>query len=157
MTVAINDRQLTTLAARYAAELPWRPWFTPRSRWAKRVHVASDHEVWLLAWLPGQGTDLHDHGGTARPAAGAFALARGQLTEYTVAPGEPPRLDSAEHVAGGPGHAVGERAVHAMVNTGSTPAVSVHVYTPRLEMMRRYLFDECGLWLASMRRAGADW
>src|SRR3954447_27009918 len=34
-------------------------------------------QVWLLSWLPGQGTDLHDHG----PSAGAFAVARGMLTE----------------------------------------------------------------------------
>ena len=30
-------------------------------------------QIWLLSWLPGQGTDLHDHGGSA----GAFAVARG--------------------------------------------------------------------------------
>jgi hypothetical protein len=44
-----------------------------------------------------------------------------------------------------------------MCNTGEEPAVSVHVYAPRLTMMRRYLFDETGLWLASLQRAGEDW
>src|SRR3954453_6191588 len=34
-------------------------------------------QVWLLSWLPDQGTPLHDHGSSA----GAFAGGRGRLTE----------------------------------------------------------------------------
>src|SRR3712207_8332217 len=34
-------------------------------------------QVWLLSWLPGQGTGLHDHGGSA----GALAVVRGTLSE----------------------------------------------------------------------------
>src|SRR3982751_824198 len=40
-------------------------------------------EVWLLSWVPGQGTALHDHG----PSAGAFAVAQGVLSERVVAAG----------------------------------------------------------------------
>jgi predicted metal-dependent enzyme (double-stranded beta helix superfamily) len=29
----------------------------------QRVHAAPDLEVWLLSWLPGQVTPIHDHGG----------------------------------------------------------------------------------------------
>jgi predicted metal-dependent enzyme (double-stranded beta helix superfamily) len=29
----------------------------------ERVHTAPDYEVWLLSWLPGQITPIHDHGG----------------------------------------------------------------------------------------------
>ena len=38
-------------------------------------------QVWLLSWLPGQGTDLHDH----CTSAGAFVVARGSLAERVVA------------------------------------------------------------------------
>lgn len=156
MTVSVKSSDLAELAAGYAASLPWRVWFTPRSRWAKCVHRDTDHEVWLLAWLPGQGTELHDHGGHARPAPTAFAVARGRLTEYRVVAGEFPRLES-HPVVPGTVRRLDSRGIHAVRNTGDEPAVSVHVYAPRLELMRRYLFDETGLWLASMKRAGADW
>src|SRR3954471_20309648 len=43
----------------------------------------ADAQIWLLTWLPGQGTPLHDHG----HSAGAFAVARGTLTERVVATG----------------------------------------------------------------------
>lgn len=152
-------RQPTTPAAiarELAIESPWPAWFTPRSRSARKVMVTDDMEVWLLAWLPGQGTDLHDHGGRSRPCPAGFAVAGGSLAHYTVVPGEVPRLNVdviGEHESA----TVPATGVHALVNRGDVPAVSVHVYTPRLTMMRRYLFDESGLWLASMIRAGADW
>ncbi|SES82853.1 hypothetical protein [Geodermatophilus poikilotrophus] len=38
------------------------------------LHEDLSHaQVWLLPWLPGQGTGLHDHGGSA----GASAVVRG--------------------------------------------------------------------------------
>lgn len=156
MTNSVKTQSLADLAADYAAALPWRPRFTPRSRWARCVRRTDDHEVWLLAWLPGQGTELHDHGGRHRPAPSAMAVARGRLTEYRVVPGEFPGL-SAVSLAAGEVRELDTRGVHAVRNIGDEPAVSVHVYAPRLALMRRYLFDETGLWLASMKRAGADW
>ena len=41
------------------------------------------HEAWLLTWLPGQGTDWHDHGGSA----GAFVVVQGALVEGTAVHG----------------------------------------------------------------------
>src|SRR4051812_25004769 len=38
-------------------------------------------QVWLLSWLPEQGTPLHDHG----TSAGAFTVVSGTLTERVVA------------------------------------------------------------------------
>ena len=40
-------------------------------------------QVWLLSWLPQQGTPLHDHG----TSAGAFSVVRGTLTERVLASG----------------------------------------------------------------------
>jgi len=147
---------LATVARDLAIESRWPAWFTPRSRSARRVMVTDNMEVWLLAWLPGQGTDLHDHGGRSRPCPAAFAVASGTLTHYTVVPGEVPRLQ-VDTVAEHESATVAETGVHALVNRGDVPAVSVHVYAPRLSMMRKYLFDESGLWLASMIRAGDNW
>src|ERR1700738_770698 len=55
--------------------------FDPRRRWYMRLELADDYEVWLLTWLPGQSTGFHDHGN----AAGAFAVARGRVSERTAA------------------------------------------------------------------------
>jgi hypothetical protein len=49
-------------------------------RWWTRLSAESDADVWLLSWLPGQATELHDHG----PSAAAFAVVRGEPAEVRV-------------------------------------------------------------------------
>ncbi|MCW2695795.1 MAG: cysteine dioxygenase type, partial [Modestobacter sp.] len=77
----------------------WRPLvrYQEETRWARLLdpapvadvldpHLHDDlaaAEVWLLSWVPGQATALHDHG----PSAGAFAVARGVLSERVVGAG----------------------------------------------------------------------
>jgi hypothetical protein len=111
-------------------------------------------QVWLLSWLPGQGTPLHDHGGSA----GAFAVVHGALTELTVTETRTGgvRDDEAELSAGrvrpfGPHH------LHQVSNLGVRPAVSVHVYAPRLTVMNTYRIAGCGLQRTGTERAGVDW
>lgn len=152
----LESDRLEALAGFYAANLTLRPRFTRGSRWARRVLAGPDHEAWLLAWLPGQGTELHDHGGVARPAAAAVAVVSGRLTEYTVKPGDFPGLRRVALEAGDIA-AVDDRTVHAMRNDSDEPAVSLHVYSPGLEAMRTYLLDETGLAPSKIKRAGADW
>ncbi|THV24374.1 cysteine dioxygenase [Glycomyces paridis] len=153
--VLATDR-LAALAAFYAANLTLRPRFTNGSRWARRVLAGPGHEAWLLAWLPGQGTELHDHGGVARPAAAAVAVVSGALTEFTVRPGDFPGLHRRPMTAGDVA-ACDDRTVHAMRNDSDAPAVSLHVYSPGLEAMRTYLLDETGLAPSRIKRAGEDW
>jgi len=152
----LDSERLEALAGFYAANLRLRPRFTKSSRWARRVLAGPDHEAWLLAWLPGQGTELHDHGGVARPAAAAVAVVSGRLTEYTVRPGDFPGLQR-KPLAAGEVSVVDDRTVHAMRNDSAAPAVSLHVYSPGLEAMRTYLLDETGLAPSRIKRAGEDW
>src|SRR5256886_4410330 len=121
--------RLRTLAQFYASG-PLRPRFDRHERWYTRLVAADDHEAWLLTWLPGQGTDLHDHGGSA----GAFTVRSGRLTE------EIPRGGVLLPRAYGPGATrhFGSHHVHRMANAGTVPAVSVHVYSPALTRMTRY-------------------
>src|SRR6266516_7886428 len=49
-------------------------------RWWTRLQTDALADVWLLSWLPGQATDLHDHG----PSAAAFAVVRGELAEVRI-------------------------------------------------------------------------
>ena len=50
--------------------------YDPVSRYYARMSSEPYYEAWLLTWVPGQGTDWHDHGGSA----GAFLTVRGTLT-----------------------------------------------------------------------------
>ena len=104
-------------------------------------------EVWLLSWLPGQGTDLHDHGGSA----GALAVVRGTLSEAVGA------REGATELTAGRVRPFGPHHVHRVANSGSEAAVSVHVYTPRLTVMTTYRVEGGVLVRTGRERAGVDW
>ncbi|MFD0511817.1 cysteine dioxygenase [Streptomyces aureus] len=93
------------------------------SRWYHRLQTGPGYEVWLLSWVPGQGSGLHDHG----RSSGILTVLQGELTERsergsrTLAPG-------AQRVFA-PGY------VHEVVNDALEPAVSLHVYYPGLTEM----------------------
>lgn len=154
-TVGISPDHLA-LAAGYAADRgrwPVAPRFNPADRWYHRLAVAEDHEVWLLTWLPGQGTELHDHGGSA----GAFHVVEGTLTEDTVADGSGPVRISARELAAGTGRRFGPRHIHRITNRSGRPAISVHVYGPALTVMTRYQAGPDGLRVATVEKAGVQW
>jgi predicted metal-dependent enzyme (double-stranded beta helix superfamily) len=142
-------RDLGGLAEWYAAQ-PLSPRFDPDTRWYERLYAAGDHEAWLLSWLPGQSTDLHDHGGSS----GAFTILTGVLTEQT-----PTRGTLADRgYCPGATRRFGPHHVHRIVNAGTVPAVSVHVYSPALTRMTRYALSEGGvLRTVGVERAGEDW
>jgi hypothetical protein len=133
---------------------PVAPRFNPSERWYHRLRVADDHEVWLLTWLPGQGTDLHDHGGSA----GAFHVYAGTLTEDTVTtPGDSPPRIVARDLGEGAGRRFGARHIHRITNRSNRPAISIHAYGPALTTMTRYRVGEGGLTVETVERAGAQW
>ncbi|MFB7918714.1 cysteine dioxygenase family protein [Streptomyces sp. NPDC056061] len=91
------------------------------ARTGRTPHIG--YEVWLLSWVPGQGSGRHDHG----PSCGLLTVLDGRLTEHsgrgtrTLAPG-------AQRVFA-PGY------VHDVVNDSLEPAVSLHIYYPGLTEM----------------------
>lgn len=112
-------------------------------------------QVWLLSWLTGQGTPLHDHGSSA----GAFAVVRGELTERVTAAGRPDtgvRQSTAVLTVGRVRH-FGAHYVHQVTNLADEPAISVHVYTPGLTVMNTYRVENHGLVRTGTERAGVDW
>jgi Cysteine dioxygenase type I len=152
---------------------PVAPRFNPAERWYHRLAVQDRYEVWLLTWLPGQGTDLHDHGGSA----GAFHVFDGTLTEDTLT--EDTLIDdtvidgtvnegtvagdragarlSAREFGAGAGRRFGGRHVHRIANRSTRPAVSIHVYGPALTTMTRYRISAGGLTVVSIEHAGVQW
>ena len=143
------------LASRYAAApaaWPTPPRFDPRRRWYARLHMDADHEAFLLTWLPGQATDLHDHGG----ATGAFLVVTGRVTEDVVGRDRPRRLVARDYRAGQV-RSFGPRHIHRVRNAGADPAVTLHVYTPGLASMNQYELAGGELRLLRTDREGADW
>ena len=157
MTVVDIRLDHLATATRYAADpnsWPVAPRFNAVDRWYHRLAQEPDHEVWLLTWLPGQGTDLHDHGGSA----GAFYVYSGTLTEDTVATGPDgaPRI-TARELGEGAGRRFGTRHIHRITNRSTRPAISIHAYGPALTTMTRYRIGAAGLDVVTVERAGAQW
>jgi len=125
--------------------------FDPRRRWYVRLELADDYEVWLLTWLPGQSTGFHDHGN----AAGAFAVARGRVSERTVA-AVGHRVRHRTVPAGGI-RSFGSQHVHDVINMFGEPAVSVHAYSPPLTAMQRYDLTGSGLVRTATESAEENW
>ncbi|MGY0018084.1 cysteine dioxygenase [Streptomyces sp. cg35] len=93
------------------------------TRWYRRLRTGPGYEVWLLSWVPGQGSGLHDHG----RSSGVLTLLQGELTERTER-GTRSLTPGAQRVFA-PGY------VHEVVNDSLEPAVSLHVYHPGLTAM----------------------
>ncbi|MFJ8937799.1 cysteine dioxygenase [Streptomyces sp. NPDC102365] len=93
------------------------------SRWYHRLRTGPGYEVWLLSWVPGQGSGPHDHG----PSSGVLTVLEGALTERT-ARGTRALGAGAQRVFA-PGYA------HEVVNDSLEPAISLHVYHPGLTEM----------------------
>jgi mannose-6-phosphate isomerase-like protein (cupin superfamily) len=109
------------VAGQYARER--RHWahllrYDPDERFAVLVARTADQEVWLMSWLPGQGTGLHDHG----DSTGAFTIVSGELTEFVAHRGATHQVGVGQSRVFGPGY------VHDVRNAGPDPAVSIHVY-----------------------------
>ncbi|MBW4716537.1 cysteine dioxygenase [Saccharothrix obliqua] len=130
-----TPRELRDLTSFVASELTTRLLsileFDPERRWWARLGLTEGVELWLLSWLPGQGTEPHDHGG----AAGSFTVLTGELAEDYRYPGGPVRS-----AARGVGSAIGFGAgrAHQVINKGVVGASSVHAYSPPLVPTREY-------------------
>ncbi|MEU7297415.1 cysteine dioxygenase family protein [Streptomyces exfoliatus] len=103
----------------------WAPYveYDATTRWYHRLRTGPGYEVWLLSWVPGQGSGLHDHG----VSSGVLTVLDGELTE---------RTDRGVRTLGGGAQRVfAPGYVHEVVNDSLEPAVSLHVYFPGLTEM----------------------
>ncbi|MEV5243230.1 cysteine dioxygenase family protein [Streptomyces cinnamoneus] len=103
----------------------WAPLvrYDAASRWYHRLRTGPGYEVWLLSWVPGQGSGLHDHG----RSSGVMTVLRGELTEHSG--------DARRTLAAGTQRVFAPGYVHEVVNDSLEPAVSLHVYFPGLTEM----------------------
>ncbi len=128
-------------SGRYRALLP--PGGVPADeRWFARIDGDEEVDIWLISWVPGRATELHDHGGSL----GALTLLSGSLDEFRW-----DGVDLRRHrLSAGDQAAFPLGWVHDVVwapssgsaptgPTGRTePTLSVHAYSPPLTAMSYY-------------------
>jgi len=112
--------------------------FTPGERYYHLLRSDELVDLWLLTWLPGQATDLHDHGGSAA----AIAVAEGELHEEHA--DHSGRHEHHDLTRLSP-HWVAPDAVHDVYNAGGPPTISIHAYSPPLQSMTFYRHSKDGL------------
>ncbi|MFK8910345.1 cysteine dioxygenase [Streptomyces sp. YS-3] len=103
----------------------WAPLvqYDATSRWYHRLRTGPGYEVWLLSWVPGQRSGLHDHGASS----GVLTVLEGELSERTER--------GTRALAAGAQRVFAPGYVHEVVNDSLEPAVSLHVYYPGLTDM----------------------
>ena len=118
--------------------------------WEPLVHADAHHrryelvyeddrmDAWVLSWMPGQGTGFHDH----YISGVGLGVARGGVREDQMVYGGEPRirhLRAGDTRRGGPGY------IHRVNHDEGEPAVTVHVYSPRLDWVGQYRLAEDGI------------
>jgi hypothetical protein len=112
-------------------------------RWFTRIHGDEEIDIWLISWVPGHHTELHDHGGSL----GALTVLSGSLNEFRWDGRglRRRRLDAGDQ-AGFPLGWVHDvvwapRPVPTPVSTYTgpvQPTLSIHAYSPPLTAMSYY-------------------
>jgi hypothetical protein len=115
-------------------------------RWFTRIHGDEELDVWLISWVPGQATELHDHGGSL----GALTVLSGSLNEFRWDGRRlrRRRLDAGDQagfplgwvhdVVWAPRPAPVARSGAAPSSPPLQPTLSVHAYSPPLTAMSYY-------------------
>ena len=126
---------LAATAARLARAAVWKTLtpLTDTERWYALLAANDTFEAWVIGWPVGGAIELHDHGGSS----GAVHVVRGALEETSTNRVSRPPLARAR-VGEGDGTVFGPDHVHDLVNAGDQPALSIHVYAPRLVSMTFY-------------------
>ena len=120
----------------------WRP-LTVRAVDRRRYRLLYEDgrvDVWVLSWMPGQGTGFHDH----ESSGVGLAVAQGMIVErQMLLPTGATRLElrPGDTRQGPPGY------IHSVAWGEGEPAVSIHAYSPPLVRVGQYkVNDEGVLW-----------
>ena len=137
----LSPAELEVVAERIALRPDiWEPLThaDPDRRRYELVYEDERMDAWVLSWMPGQGTGFHDH----YISGVGLVVAAGGVREDLMAYGR-------DHVAlhlrpgdkrrGGPGY------IHRVTHEEGVPAVTIHVYSPRLDWVGQYRLGDDGI------------
>lgn len=102
------------------------------------VYEDARMDAWVLSWMPGQGTGFHDH----YISSVGLCVAQGRVREDQMRYGMPAverELGAGDSRRGNPSY------VHRVQHREGEPAVTIHVYSPRLDWVGQYRIDEDGV------------
>lgn len=136
-----NPDQLLRTARLFASDPALPSLVDPddRQSWVVRLDSNPYLQVWLISWPAGTHNGWHDHG----ESAGAFQVLSGTLVEQTS---QGHRRKVGTYTAG-EGRSFEHNHIHHLANVRAHPALSVHVYAPRLTTRTRYAITPTGLQL----------
>jgi Cysteine dioxygenase type I len=138
-TIELDPSTLLAIAGELADSAQrWPGMGKPNHRVWDLMVAYPDFEAWVIGWPPGGAIELHDHG----ESSGAVVVARGELLEVVVTQNAQGALATTNRVLLAPASVTFDTAhIHEIVNPGPGPAISVHVYAPRLTAMTYYEFS----------------
>lgn len=137
----LDPEELEEIARGIAArpEL-WRPLArVDRERRRYELLYEDDRmDAWVLSWMPGQATGFHDH----YISSVGLCLAQGSVREDQMRYGIP-HLE--HHLRSGDSRRGDPSYIHRVQYEDGEPAVTIHVYSPRLDWVGQYRLGEDGV------------
>ena len=137
----LSPDELEDVAGAIAAQTDiWEPLVhaNPEQRCYELVYEDDRMDAWILSWMPGQGTGFHDHYISSVGVCAAAGSVREDLLVYGSEP-QSRILRAGDSRQGGPGY------IHRVNHDEGLPAVTVHVYSPRLDWVGQYRLAEDGV------------
>jgi predicted metal-dependent enzyme (double-stranded beta helix superfamily) len=137
----LSPKELEDVACAIAARPGlWRPLVRVDSERRRYELLFEDErmDAWVLSWMPGQGTGFHDHDVSGVGLAVADGGVREDCMRYGGEHVER-QLRRGDSRHGGPGY------IHRVRHEVAQPAVTIHVYSPRLDWVGQYRLDADGV------------
>ncbi len=138
--MTLERRQLDELTDRLAHRHErWQELIAPEPgrRVYHQVWDTPDANAWLIGWCPEQDTGWHDHD----DAAASIVVLSGCVRELRM---RLSRLPAARTLTRGASFYVPASAIHRVEHAGSTPAVTLHCYSPPLRRTGSYSIGPAG-------------
>jgi hypothetical protein len=137
----LDPGELETVAGSIGARRDiWEPLVrldTERRRY-ELLYEDERMDAWVLSWMPGQATGFHDH----YISSVGICVAQGAVREDQMRYG----MDDVErHLSAGDTRHGDASYIHRVRYEEGEPAVTIHVYSPRLEWVGQYRIDDDGV------------
>jgi hypothetical protein len=137
----LEPPELEEVARRIAGDPAiWQP-LARIDRERRRYELVYEDErmdAWVLSWMPGQATGFHDH----YISSVGLCVAQGAVREDQMRHVLPPverRLEAGDSRCGDASY------IHRVQFEDGAPAVTIHVYSPRLDWVGQYRIDDDGV------------
>jgi hypothetical protein len=133
----LSADELHTITSHLAVQEDlWRPQVVHdrAARWHSQLLWSPQVEIWLIGWHAGQNLDLHDHGG----ASGAFTVCEGTIEVRQGSSSQPYDEVRQRTLRKGDTVTFDGEYIHEVANRYTTPATTIHAFSPALATMGYY-------------------